>query len=96
LELKIEIGCLFGSVLGPAGGGRLQLIRLTGEHLPQFALFSGIQSCIDLFILNLAAKLQCVTSLIVFDSCQRLDATFPSSSNSLRHISTISYATPMH
>jgi hypothetical protein len=50
----------------------------------------------ELFIMDLAMKLRWRTSLIIFDSCQRFDATFPQSSNLLRHTSAISYVVTMH
>jgi hypothetical protein len=89
LKLKIETNC---SVLcwELQEAATLQLIRRTGEHLRKFALLCGIQSSIDLFMLNLATKLQWRESLIACDSCQQLDAAFPQTSTLLRQISAIS------
>jgi hypothetical protein len=97
-ELRLEAEDqdeLFGSVLEAAGAPALQLIQLTRKYLPRFGQVSRTQSFIDLCVLNLARKLQWRISLIVLNSCQQLDAIFPQSSNSLRHISAISYV-PIH
>jgi hypothetical protein len=97
-ELRLEVtdrDKLFGSVLEAAEAAALQLIQLTGRPLWRFALLCVIQSFIDVFLQKLVTKLQWRTSLIIFNSCQQLDATFPQNSNSLRHISTISDVVPM-
>jgi hypothetical protein len=73
----------------------LRLIQLTGEYLRGFALLYGIQSFIDLFVLNVATRLRWRMSLIVFSSCQRPDATFQPNSNSSRHISVVLYVVAM-
>jgi hypothetical protein len=52
----------------------LQLIPTTGEHLRRFAPLSGIQNFVNWFVANRGTNLRWTTSLIVFDSCQGLDA----------------------
>jgi hypothetical protein len=94
LRLDVEDGDdLFGSVLEAARRGG---VAVDSAHRQTFALLSAIQTCINLFVLSLGTKSWSRTSLTVFNSCRRLDATFQPNWNSLRRISTISYVVPMH
>jgi hypothetical protein len=87
---------LFGSLLEAAGGGSITVGSATGEHLQRFALPCGVQSFMDLFILDKVTKLRLITSLIVLDSWQRIDAASRPSSSLLRHVSTIVCFFAMH
>jgi hypothetical protein len=87
---------LLGSVLEAAKAAALRLIPRIGEQLLGFAPLYGIPSFIDLSILNLATNVGWRTSSIIFEFGQRLDAAFPQNSDSLCHISTVSYVFLMY
>jgi hypothetical protein len=97
LRLEVENGHdLFGSVMEAARSGR---IAVDSAHRLTFAAICAAVWNSDLYESVCGELRDKVTTENVvgrFDSCQRLDATSPQSSNSLRHISLISYVVPMH